>query len=68
MLLTRSYVEEPAYTQECIQKAYLTLFDADVLLRLESHVTELEVFGVESKLCQLLDFLESEWEVSGRLH
>ena len=68
MIVTRSYIEESAITLEWVQKAYLTLFDADVLLRLESHVTELEVFRVESKLGQLFDFLESEWEVCGRLH
>ena len=66
--MTRSNVEEPTFTLEWVQNAYLTLFDTDVLLRLESHVTELEVFGVESKLSQLLDFLESKWEVCGRLH
>ena len=46
-------------------RTYLALFDADVFLGLESHVSELEVLGVESKVGQLLDFLESEWKVSG---
>jgi len=39
---------------------YIVVFDADVLLWLEGQVAELEQGGVESKTCQLEDFLKAE--------